>query len=147
MKKLLITGFILAGLSGFAQEKKQLTEVANDGNKPAFKFDVEEYNFGTIKAGETVTYEFNFTNTGNEPLIISEAHGSCGCTVPDYPKEPINKSQKSKIKVTFNSSGKMGMQDKTVTINSNAAQSPMVLHIKGTVESAPVQPAPATNTK
>jgi hypothetical protein len=146
MKNLLIAGFILAGLSGFAQEKKQLLDVANDSNRPQFRFDVEEYNFGTIKAGESVSYEFVFTNTGNEPLIISEAHGSCGCTVPDFPKEPVNKNQKAKIKVTFNSSGKMGVQDKTVTINSNAVQSPMVLRIKGTVESAPVQ-VPATNSK
>ena len=85
-----------------------------------------------------MSYEFNFTNVGNEPIIITEAHGSCGCTVPIYPKEPIVKNQKSKIKVTFNSAGKMGMQDKTVTITSNAVQSPMVLHIKGSVEGAPV---------
>jgi hypothetical protein len=139
MKKLMLLGFVLVNLHGFAQDKKQVLDVANDGNKPQFKFDVEEYNFGTVKAGEVVSYEFVFTNVGNEPIIITEAHGSCGCTVPIYPKEPIVKNQKSKIKVTFNSAGKMGMQDKTVTITSNALQSPLILHIKGTVESAPVQ--------
>ena len=140
MKKIIIAGFILASfVQGFAQEKKQLLDIANDNNKPQFKFDVEEYNFGTVKAGAEVNYEFNFTNAGNEPLVITEAHGSCGCTVPIYPKEPIAKNQKGKIKVTFNSSGKMGVQDKTVTITSNAVPSPIVLHIKGTVESAPVQ--------
>ena len=139
MKKLLLIGFVLANLSqGFAQEKKQLLDVANDNNKPQFKFEAEEYNFGTVKSGDEVSYEFNFTNLGNEPIIITEAHGSCGCTVPIYPKEPIVKNQKSKIKVTFNSAGKMGMQDKTVTITSNAVQSPMVLDIKGSVEGAPV---------
>src|SRR5438128_1501041 len=63
-------------------------------NAPEFKFDVEEYNFGTIKQGDKVTYDFNFQNSGKEPLIITEAHGSCGCTVPQWPKEPIAKSAK-----------------------------------------------------
>ena len=140
MKKILLFGFMLSTVSlGYAQEKKQLLDIANDSNKPQFKFDTEEYNFGTIKQGEVVTHEFEFTNLGTEPIVISEAHGSCGCTVPVYPKEPITKNQKSIIKVTFNSAGKMGMQDKTVTITSNAVQSPMVLHIKGSVEGAPVQ--------
>ena len=94
--------------------------VQDNPNAGEFKFDVEEYNFGTVKQGESVTYDFNFSNVGKDPLIISEAHGSCGCTVPVWPKEPIKKGDKSQIKVTFNSTGKMGMQDKTVTITSNA---------------------------
>jgi len=145
MKKILAIVFVLTSLtSGYAQEKKVL-DAANDNNKPQFKFDVEEYNFGTIKATGEVSYEFNFTNTGNEPLVITAAQGSCGCTVPVYPKEPITKNQKSKIKVTFNPSGKFGTVEKTVTITSNAVQSPMVLHIKATIETAPVQtPTPAT---
>ena len=108
-------------------------------NAPEMTFEVEEYNFGTIKQGESVTREFSFTNTGKEALIISNAQGSCGCTVPQYPKEPIVSKGKNSIKVTFNSAGKMGMQDKTVTITSNAKNSPKVLHLKGTVEA----PAPA----
>ena len=98
-----------------------------------FKFDVMEYNFGTINQGDAINYDFNFNNTGKDPLVISEAHGSCGCTVPQWPKEPIKKGDKGVIKVTFNSTGKSGMQDKTVTITSNAKNSPHVLHLKGTV--------------
>jgi hypothetical protein len=80
-----------------------------------------------------------FTNTGKEDLIITNATGSCGCTVPVWPKEPTKKGAKGTIKVTFNSAGKMGMQDKTVTITSNAKNTPVVLHLKGTVEApAPV---------
>ena len=109
-------------------------------NAPDFKFSEEEYNFGTIKQGETVTHEFTFANSGKEPLIISSASGSCGCTVPQYPKEPIKPGEKATIKVTFNSAGKMGMQDKTVTIQSNAKTSPMVIHIKGNVEAPPKAP-------
>jgi len=81
-------------------------------------------------------------NVGKEPLIISSAQGSCGCTVPTYPKEPIQKGERAVIKVTFNSAGKMGTQDKTVTIQSNAKTSPMIIHMKGNVEAPP--PAPAT---
>lgn len=104
-------------------------------------FEVEEYNFGTIKQGESVTREFSFTNTGKEDLIISNAQGTCGCTVPVWPKEPLKKGAKNVVKVTFNSAGKMGMQDKTVTITSNAKNSPKVLHLKGTVE----QPTPVAD--
>ena len=90
--------------------------VQDNPNAGEFKFEVEEYNFGTVKQGESVNYDFNFSNVGKDPLIISEAHGSCGCTVPVWPKEPIKKGDKGQIKVTFNSTGKMGQQDKTVTI-------------------------------
>ena len=107
-----------------------------------FKFDVEVYDFGTIKQGESVSYDFKFSNAGKDPLIISEAHGSCGCTVPVYPKEPIKKGDTGVIKVTFNSTGKQGMQDKTVTITSNASGGQKVLHIKGNVEAAPAATAP-----
>ena len=115
--------------------------VKENPNAADFKFDVEEYNFGTIKQGDKVTYDFNFANIGKEPLVITEAHGSCGCTVPSWPKEPVAKGAKAQIHVEFNSAGKQGMQDKTVTINSNAKQNPMVLHVKGNVEKPIEQPA------
>lgn len=144
--KLRSTLFILLLLStfgGFAQEeKKVLSNIGNDDvNQASFKFETEEHNFGTITQGESVTYEFKFSNTGNEPIIITKAEGSCGCTVPVYPKEPIMKGQASVIKVTFNSAGKMGVQDKTVTLTSNAKQNPMIIHMKGTVEKPIEQPA------
>jgi len=123
------------------EKKKQLSNIANENNGADFKFKEEEFNFGTIKQGESITHEFEFTNTGSEAVIISSATGSCGCTVPVWPKEPIAKGQKSTIKVTFNSAGKMGMQDKTVTINSNAKQNPMVIHLKGTVEQPVAKPS------
>lgn len=133
--------FIAAG--SFAQEKKTLDNIGNENdNQPSFKFEAEEFNFGTIEQGESVTHDFKFTNTGSAPLIISQAEGSCGCTVPIFPKEPILKNQASVIKVTFNSTGKFGIQDKTVTLTSNAKQNPMIIHITGTV----VKPAdPATD--
>jgi hypothetical protein len=117
------------------------TPAADNPNAAEFKFEKDEYNYGTIKQGDKVEYDFVFVNTGKEPLVITDAHGSCGCTVPTWPKEPIKKGEKGTIHVTFNSAGKMGMQDKTVTLNSNAKSNPKVLHLKGTVEAPPAAPA------
>ena len=72
-------------------------------------------------------------NIGDASLIISSAKGSCGCTVPDWPKEPILKTEEARIKVTFNSGNKKGKQNKTVTLVTNAIPSTKVLTIKGTV--------------
>ena len=125
-----------------AQDNKAAAAPAENKNAPDFKFEVEEYNFGKIKQGESATYEFKFKNVGKEPLIISEAHGSCGCTVPIWPKEPIMKGKEGVIKVTFNSAGKMGVQDKTVTLTSNSKTPTKVIHMKGEV----LQPDPAPAT-
>ncbi|MFZ7115475.1 MAG: DUF1573 domain-containing protein [Bacteroidota bacterium] len=148
MKKLLLT-LALAGIFAGVQAQDGKNSAAapsqvDNKNAADFKFEVEEYNFGSIKQGEKVTYDFNFTNVGKEPLIITAANGSCGCTVPSYPKEPIGKSGKGVIHVEFNSAGKMGMQDKTVTLTSNSKSGAKVLHLKGNVE-APA-PAPASDS-
>lgn len=143
IRTLFLALLLVNAISSSAQEeKKTLSNIGNENsNQASFAFETDEHNFGTISQGESVTYEFKFSNTGNEPLIISKAEGSCGCTVPVYPKEPIMKGQSSVIKVTFNSAGKMGVQDKTVTLTSNAKQNPMIIHMKGTVEKPIVQPA------
>lgn len=142
IKAIALSLLLFLSASSFAQEKKSLDNVGNvNTNQPSFKLEEEEFNFGTITQGESVTHEFKFTNGGNEPLIISKAEGSCGCTVPTYPQQPILKGQSGIIKVTFNSTGKLGIQDKTVTISSNAIQNPLILHIKGTVEKPIEQPA------
>lgn len=128
-----------------AQENKTSPESTvaplENKNAPEIKFEVEEYNFGTIKQGDKVTYDFAFLNSGKDPLIITEAHGSCGCTVPQWPKEPIAKGGKGSIHVEFNSTGKMGMQDKTVTITSNSKSGQKILHLKGNVEAPVATPA------
>ena len=144
MKKKILSFTLLLFSSAilFAQEKPSLSNVGNDNtNQASFKFNEEEFNFGTIKQGENIKHDFEFTNTGKEPLIISNASGSCGCTVPEWPKEPIAPGAKAMIKVTFNSAGKQGVQDKTVTLQSNAQQNPMVLHLKGNVDRPVEQPA------
>jgi hypothetical protein len=78
------------------------------------------YNFGTVTEGEKVTYNFRFKNTGKKPLIITNTTASCGCTVPEKPEKPILPGETAFIKVVFNSKGKAGMNNKTISVTSNA---------------------------
>lgn len=107
---------------------------ANAGDGPVMKFDKDTHDFGKIKSGDKVTYEFNFTNTGKSPLIITDAVASCGCTKPEWPKEPIKPGDAAKIKVTFNSAGKVGLQDKQITITANTTPAQNIVHLIGEVE-------------
>lgn len=100
-------------------------------------FEKEVHDYGNIKQGGDATCEFKFTNTGTEPLIISNAKGSCGCTVPEWPREPIAPGESGVIRVKYDSK-RPGVINKTVTITSNAKNSPTkVLRIKGNVETTP----------
>ncbi len=91
----------------------------NQNSFPTMEFVEKEHNFGTIVAGQKVQKDFIFTNTGKTDLIITGAQGSCGCTIGDYPKKPIKSNEQGVIKVTFNSQGKHGKQEKSVTISAN----------------------------
>ena len=91
--------------------------------------------FGNIREGELVSHDFEFKNNGKRPLIISSAKGSCGCTVAEFPTEPMIPGQAGTIKVRFNSSGKTGHQEKTVTIIANSNRGVHTLFIKGDVKS------------
>lgn len=105
---------------------------AGPTTKMTFKY--LEYDFGSVKDGEVVRHDYEFTNTGTEPLIIADAKASCGCTVPQWPKEPIQPGGSGKIRVEFDSKGKPGPQSKRVTITANTDPSPIFLTIKGNVE-------------
>jgi len=100
---------------------------------PRIEVDTDVYNFTEITQGELVSAEFVLKNIGDAPLLIRSAKGNCGCTVPQWPKEPILEGEKTIIKVTFNSAGKKGNQNKTVTLITNAIPSTKVLTIKGNV--------------
>ena len=91
------------------------------------------FDFGEMQQGESVTHDFVLKNIGEGNLIISAAKGSCGCTVPEWPKEPIAQGEEATIKVTFNSAGKSGKQNKTVTLVTNAIPNTKVLTINGNV--------------
>ncbi len=134
MKKLFIAFFCLS-LYGTAQAQDKQTPATEQTNKNAGKFQFEEetHDFGEVPEGPSAETDFVFKNVGKEPIIISNAIGSCGCTVPQWPKEPIMPGKKAKIHVTYSTAGRPGTIQKSVTITSNAQQPTMVLHIKGTV--------------
>ena len=92
------------------------------------------YNFGNIKQGQSVSFNFKFKNTGKRALIVTNASASCGCTVPEKPERPIMPGQTSFIKVVFNSTGKSGHQDKNVTVSANTNPSFPTIKLIGEVE-------------
>jgi len=100
---------------------------------PIMTFEKDFHDFGKITAGEKVTYSFKFSNTGKSDLIISTAAGSCGCTVPEFPKEPIKPGKTGYIKVQFNSEGRSGVQEKQVTIVANTIPNTNELKIRSEV--------------
>lgn len=99
-------------------ESNQVTKPV-DGKYPKVQLNKVEHDFGTIKSGEKVETVFMVTNIGAADLIILDAKGSCGCTVPNPPKEPIKPGNSAPINVTFDSTGKTGQQSKTVTLTTN----------------------------
>lgn len=96
-----------------------------------------EHDYGTVDAGVKVKHTFKFKNTGSEPLVISNCKGSCGCTVPKCPTEPIAPGGEGEIPVEFDSKGKNGPDSKTVTITANTNPAQTLLTIKGNVKGTP----------
>ncbi len=117
-----------------------------DKNAPKFSFTGgETHDFGSLTDQKDAEYAFQFKNTGKTPLIISNASASCGCTVPEFPKEPIMPGKSGSIKVTFHTAGKSGPFQKTVFIQSNASadKERYEIYIKGNVTPAAQAAAPA----
>lgn len=141
MKKLILSLSILMSLAA-CNSNSPTTAVVLDStgkvisavNAPVIKFEEEIYDFGIIKEGESVKNEFKFKNVGKTPLIISNVTSTCGCTVPEYPTKPIKPGESGIIKVVFNSQGKVGIQDKVVSIISNANPYLSTVHVVGEVK-------------
>ena len=133
MKKLFVlfsTLFIMCSIA-FAQ------------NGPEITFKETIHDFGTIPFKGNASHEFEFVNTGNEPLILTQAKPSCGCTVPEWPKHPILPGESSSIKVTYKNTDRSVPFNKYITVFSNAVvNNEIKLHIKGTVEPEPTDAAP-----
>jgi hypothetical protein len=108
-------------------------EITDKTGVPKFDFEEITFDLGTVQSGESVTHEFKFKNSGDKDLIISQAKGSCGCTQPEYPKDPIAPGDKGVIKVTFNSTGISGQITKNVTLIANTTPNTKVLTITGEV--------------
>lgn len=109
-------------------------DVTADQKLPEMSFPEETYDFGKIKQGEMMKHQFKFKNTGHADLIITSASGSCGCTVPQWPKNPIPPGGEANIDVEFNSAGKSGMQRVNVTLIANTIPNTKVLTITGEVQ-------------
>lgn len=120
MKKYAILGILLLFVSvAFAQEAKVEPPVIKaDG--PVLTIEKNTHDFGDIYQGDVVEHTFKFTNTGNQPLLITNIQTSCGCTTPTWPRDPIMPGGKGELKVGFNSAGKMNKQTKTLPIISNS---------------------------
>lgn len=141
MKKFLFLFIVALGMSMNidAQSKKSVrSEISPDGSSKAanyaeITFDTLRCNFGVFPESEPRRkYSFKFTNTGTAPLIINQAFGSCGCTIPEYTQDPIKPGEKGSIDVTYNGSGSLpGRFTKTVTVRSNAKNRIVRLVIEG----------------
>lgn len=133
--------FVLPATVGFGQIPISTPPAANaDPNAPVMNFETKEHDFGTFEQDGNGTYLFLFTNTGKEPLVIKDARGSCGCTVPHWPQHPIAAGSADTVRVTYDTH-RIGVFIKTVTITSNAKESPDILTIKGKITAKPTFPA------
>ena len=136
MKKAILSfGLIVCTILAVSAQE---TKIENP-NAPEITFESETIDYGKIEQGADGVREFKFTNTGKSPLIISNARGSCGCTVPTWPKEPIKPGESSVIKVKYDTK-RSGPINKSVTITSNASTPTKVIRIKGYVKTPVTSP-------
>ena len=106
---------------------------APDLPKTTMEFEEKTFDFGTITEGEMVSHTYSFTNTGENPLVLNGARGSCGCTVPSWPREPIGPGESADITVEFNSKNKVGKRNQTVTITANTEPNQTIINLTGEV--------------
>lgn len=130
MIRILIYIMFFCSVNAFSQVQ---VVPADSANAPVITFLSTSHDFGSLKKGDKAEFAFEFRNTGKNELVINAVSASCGCTVAEYPKKPVRKNKKAAIKVKYNTSS-TGSFQKTVTVNSNASNSPVKLTIKGSVE-------------
>ncbi|MDA0931584.1 MAG: DUF1573 domain-containing protein [Bacteroidetes bacterium] len=131
---LLASSLLLASCGG--KDASEPTEIPADmvGKTTTMVFEKDTFNFGTLTKGDKKEFTLTFTNTGSEQLIIADAKGSCGCTVPEKPEGPIKPGEKGEIKVVFDSTNKKGGPiTQTVTLTANTEPNVTVLHVVGQV--------------
>jgi len=146
MKRIITLSILSLGMFAFSCKedaskriKKDNLEIAKERDDerkeggPKLSFSKIEHDFGTIKEGDIVETVFEFTNTGKSELIITSAKGSCGCTVPEWPREPILPGETGEIKVKFNSLNKPNLQQKQVILMTNTEEGKEILKIRAQV--------------
>lgn len=150
MKKIL---FILLPFSLLSCDVKRKDRIADDSKTDSLKLVQQRmaqdeakkntttvqlidsvYHFGTITEGEKVEYNYRFKNTGKNPLVVFEAHATCGCTIPEKPEKPIPPGETGFIKVVFNSSGKKGHNEKEITVTANVPSDFFMLKLIGDIK-------------
>ena len=153
MKKILFFVFTLLFLTSNAQDVKkvdtpQKNEVeTSEISNATIDFESKVIDYGTIEHNSDGARKFIFTNNGTDPLQIKSARGSCGCTVPTWPKEPIAPGETAEIGVKY-ATNRVGPFTKTITLSTNASKKPVILTIKGKVKAAPKEEsAPVKNTE
>lgn len=135
MKKFLSIFALLfcVSIAGFSQTEEQPTVVVDSAKMAVIEFTTLSHDFGTLKKGADCSFNFVFKNTGKSDLVLAQVKTSCGCTTPEYSKEPIKKGKEGGITVRYDSN-RIGHFNKTITVNSNARNTPVVLTISGTIE-------------
>lgn len=164
MKKVLLSLGLIALTSGFAMAQdshaghnhgtaatgqtqpapKEVSATATSLKPENVEFKTDMHDFGTVAEGPDAEFKFEFKNTGKEPVILSAVTASCGCTAPEWSKEPVLPGKKSVIKAVYHTAGRPGGFNKTITVTSNAGVK--VLTIKGNVEKAPESSVPANKS-
>ena len=134
MKRVLVTLGISTMMTFTAFAQNATPQPADNPNAPVITFEKTTHDYGTVTKGGDGTCEFKFKNNGIEPLILSNVSSSCGCTVPEYPKEPVKPGETASIHVTFNSAGKSNEQMKSVTMVCNTITRSEMLYLKGFVK-------------
>ncbi len=134
MKRIVLTAIVLFSASfAFSQDLNLQQEPTAVSGVGVLNFEEMAFNFGDITQGDKVSHTFVFTNTGEAPLVISRVQTTCGCTVPTWPSQPVAPGETGEIAATFNSAGKMGIQNKVITIHSNASEPVVRLTLKSNV--------------
>ncbi len=144
MKKIVLALIAIVGLAATSFAQTAQVSSPGGGVQSVISFASEKHDFGTIPQGIPVSYNFSFTNTGKEPLFIKNATGSCGCTVPEYTQEAIAPGAKGSVKVTYNAAA-LGAINRTVTISTNSATTPVIVLTIGGEVKAQTTTAPATS--
>lgn len=109
-------------------------EVAVEESKGEISFDTDEFDFGTVDEGAVVEHVYTFTNTGTEPVIVNRVTASCGCTTPSYTSTPVAPGKTGEVRVSFDSKGQVGKQQKIITVVSTSKTRLQTLQLKGEVK-------------
>lgn len=140
MKKLFFALTLTLLSAGWMSAQVNATVAPADVNGPVMTLDAAEVDYGKVEQGSDPYRVFKFTNTGKAPLVIENAKASCGCTVPNYPKEPIAPGESAEIKVRYDTN-RIGKFTKTITLTTNEAVQTRTLRISGEIFAKPTEPA------